>query len=52
MHYQFSTLALAAFITTVHSHAAILKAVGDSGASQGFLGKSLDEVGLSYEHSN
>jgi hypothetical protein len=44
MHYQFSTLALAALFTTVHSHAAILKAVGDAGASQGFLGKSFNEV--------
>jgi hypothetical protein len=37
MLYQSSIVALAAFITTVHSHAAILAAVGDSGASQGFL---------------
>jgi len=38
MLYQSSALALAALFTTVHSHAAILAAVGDSGASQGFLG--------------
>jgi hypothetical protein len=37
MLYQSSIVALAAFITTVHSHAAILAAVGDSGSSQGFL---------------
>ncbi|KAF1847859.1 uncharacterized protein K460DRAFT_64757 [Cucurbitaria berberidis CBS 394.84] len=37
MYYQTSFLALAAVITTVHSHAAILAAVGDSGTSQGFL---------------
>lgn len=38
MYYQSSVLALAALITTVHSHAAILAAVGDKGQSQGFLG--------------
>ncbi|KAH8732033.1 hypothetical protein GQ44DRAFT_272243 [Phaeosphaeriaceae sp. PMI808] len=37
MYSQFVVLALAAFVTTVHSHAAILAAVGDSGSSQGFL---------------
>ncbi|KAH7067856.1 hypothetical protein FB567DRAFT_483384 [Paraphoma chrysanthemicola] len=37
MHFQSSVLAIVAFATTVHSHAAILAAVGDSGASQGFL---------------
>ncbi|KAL5113591.1 hypothetical protein ACEQ8H_008539 [Pleosporales sp. CAS-2024a] len=37
MHYQSSVLALAALFTTVHSHAQILKAVADKGASQGFL---------------
>jgi hypothetical protein len=37
MHYQSSILALAALVSTVHSHAAILAAVGDKGASQGFL---------------
>ncbi|OAL00120.1 hypothetical protein IQ06DRAFT_222971 [Phaeosphaeriaceae sp. SRC1lsM3a] len=37
MHYQSSILALAALVTTVHSHAAILAAVGDKGQSQGFL---------------
>ncbi|KAF2826586.1 hypothetical protein CC86DRAFT_455322 [Ophiobolus disseminans] len=35
--YYSSALALAALFTTVHSHAAILAAVGDKGASQGFL---------------
>jgi hypothetical protein len=38
MHYHITISALAAFFTTVHSHAAILAAVGDSGTSQGFLG--------------
>ncbi|KAH7413955.1 hypothetical protein DE146DRAFT_13529 [Phaeosphaeria sp. MPI-PUGE-AT-0046c] len=37
MYYQSSVLALAALFTTVHSHAAILAAVGDKGSSQGFL---------------
>ena len=37
VHYS-SALALAALFTTVHSHAAILAAVGDAGQSQGFLG--------------
>ncbi|KAF2024138.1 hypothetical protein EK21DRAFT_79360 [Setomelanomma holmii] len=37
MYLQSSALALAALVTTVHSHAAILAAVGDSGSSQGFL---------------
>ncbi|KAK8214825.1 hypothetical protein M8818_002408 [Zalaria obscura] len=38
--YQFSSLfALAAFVASVQSHGVILKAVGDSGFSQGFLGK-------------
>lgn len=39
MQYTSSLLALAATITTVHSHAAILAAVGEKGQSQGFLGK-------------
>jgi len=38
MYYYASFFALAAFFTTVHSHAAILAAVGDSGESRGFLG--------------
>ncbi|KAH7396426.1 hypothetical protein BKA66DRAFT_264085 [Pyrenochaeta sp. MPI-SDFR-AT-0127] len=37
MYYSATSFALAAFITTVHSHAAILAAVGDSGESRGFL---------------
>ncbi|KAF2245834.1 hypothetical protein BU26DRAFT_57282 [Trematosphaeria pertusa] len=37
MYYQPSIIALAALITSVHSHGVILAAVGDSGASQGFL---------------
>ncbi|KAF1936609.1 hypothetical protein EJ02DRAFT_470317 [Clathrospora elynae] len=37
MHFQATTVALAALFTTVHSHAAILAAVGDKGTSQGFL---------------
>lgn len=37
MHYHASALALAAFISTVHSHAAIIAATGDTGSSQGFL---------------
>jgi hypothetical protein len=37
MHSPYSLLALAALITTAHSHAAIIAAVGDTGSSQGFL---------------
>ncbi|KAA8618242.1 repeatdomain containing protein [Pyrenophora tritici-repentis] len=37
MRYSATSFALAAFFTTVHSHAAILAAVGDKGTSQGFL---------------
>ncbi|KAF1833994.1 hypothetical protein BDW02DRAFT_355616 [Decorospora gaudefroyi] len=37
MSYRTTILALAALFTTVHSHAAILGAIGDSGESQGFL---------------
>jgi hypothetical protein len=37
MYFAASSVALAALFTTVHSHAAILAAVGDSGESQGFL---------------
>jgi hypothetical protein len=37
MLYQSSLVALAALVSTVHSHAAILAAVGDKGSSQGFL---------------
>lgn len=40
MYYSSSVIALAAFIPAVYSHAVILEAVGDSGQSQGFLGKS------------
>lgn len=38
MYFHATSLALAAFFTTVHSHAAILAAVGDKGESRGFLG--------------
>ncbi|USP72829.1 uncharacterized protein yc1106_00103 [Curvularia clavata] len=37
MYRSVTAVALAALLTTVHSHAAILQAVGDSGNSQGFL---------------
>ncbi|CAG5159946.1 uncharacterized protein ALTATR162_LOCUS5705 [Alternaria atra] len=37
MYFTATSFALAALVSTVHSHAAILAAVGDSGESQGFL---------------
>lgn len=39
MYYYTTTLALAALISSVHSHGVIIGAVGDSGESQGFLGE-------------
>lgn len=38
-------LTLAAFASSALGHGAILQAVGDSGASQGFLGKLITTVG-------
>ncbi|CAN9089304.1 hypothetical protein CUC08_Gglean000966 [Alternaria sp. MG1] len=37
MYFTATSFALATLVSTVHSHAAILAAVGDSGESQGFL---------------
>ncbi|KAL1799227.1 hypothetical protein ACET3X_003264 [Alternaria dauci] len=37
MYFTATSIALATLVSTVHSHAAILAAVGDSGESQGFL---------------
>jgi hypothetical protein len=39
MYTSTSLLVLAALFSSVQSHGVILSAVGDSGASQGFLGK-------------
>jgi hypothetical protein len=41
MYYSASAIALVAFAANVHAHGVILAAVGDSGQSQGFLGKYL-----------
>lgn len=49
MYTSISILALAALLPSVQSHGVILSAVGDSGASQGFLGKLKNE--LSYEET-
>jgi hypothetical protein len=51
MYTHTALLALGALISSVHGHGAILKAVGDSGASQGFLG-SLSHNPISITQPN
>ena len=43
MYYSATSIALVAFAATVQAHGVILQAVGEQGASQGFLGEYFEE---------